>query len=212
MSTGLLGFESVQERRGGIDSYISPSRLNCWMPTSDGCLPYCTSTLTRSMLDGSTTGPVSRVACAIIAAELAAVGRDRSTAPLALAAATVVARRGWGGSFFLGIECLVEGTTHRSGEATGFFAAWPQPFTSTGPRHNYCEASPRTHWLDSRLARPFGKFLLGSQKTRATRRKPMGGPFAFRSDHAFRRATHCGRDSFFACPPTADTPDAPGSP
>ena len=31
MSTGLLGFEEVQERQGGIDSYISPSRLNCWL-------------------------------------------------------------------------------------------------------------------------------------------------------------------------------------
>ena len=31
MSTGLLGFESVQERQGGVMEYISPSRLNCWM-------------------------------------------------------------------------------------------------------------------------------------------------------------------------------------
>ena len=31
MSTGLLGFEEVQGRQGGIDSYISPSRLNCWL-------------------------------------------------------------------------------------------------------------------------------------------------------------------------------------
>ena len=31
MSTGLLGFESVQERQGGVWEYISPSRLNCWL-------------------------------------------------------------------------------------------------------------------------------------------------------------------------------------
>jgi len=31
MSTGLLGFDEVQERQGGIDSYVSPSRLNCWL-------------------------------------------------------------------------------------------------------------------------------------------------------------------------------------
>jgi putative RecB family exonuclease len=31
MSAGLLGFMDVQERQGGIDSYISPSRLNCWL-------------------------------------------------------------------------------------------------------------------------------------------------------------------------------------
>ena len=31
MSTGLLGFESVQERQGGVREYISPSRLNCWL-------------------------------------------------------------------------------------------------------------------------------------------------------------------------------------
>jgi putative RecB family exonuclease len=31
MSTGLLGFESVQERQGGVGSYLSPSRLNCWL-------------------------------------------------------------------------------------------------------------------------------------------------------------------------------------
>ena len=31
MSTGLLGFESVQERQGGVWEYVSPSRLNCWL-------------------------------------------------------------------------------------------------------------------------------------------------------------------------------------
>ncbi len=31
MSSGLLGFESVQQRRGGVWEYISPSRLNCWL-------------------------------------------------------------------------------------------------------------------------------------------------------------------------------------
>ena len=31
MSTGLLGFESVQERQGGVREYISPSRLGCWL-------------------------------------------------------------------------------------------------------------------------------------------------------------------------------------
>ena len=31
MSTGLLGFETVQERQGGVWEYISPSRLNCWL-------------------------------------------------------------------------------------------------------------------------------------------------------------------------------------
>ena len=31
MTTGLLGFEDVQQRQGGIDSYVSPSRLNCWL-------------------------------------------------------------------------------------------------------------------------------------------------------------------------------------
>ena len=31
MSTGLLGFESVQERQGGVWEYLSPSRLNCWL-------------------------------------------------------------------------------------------------------------------------------------------------------------------------------------
>jgi len=31
MSTGLLGFESIEERQSGVDSYISPSRLNCWL-------------------------------------------------------------------------------------------------------------------------------------------------------------------------------------
>lgn len=31
MTTGLLGFEEVQQRQGGIDSYISPSRLSCWL-------------------------------------------------------------------------------------------------------------------------------------------------------------------------------------
>jgi len=31
MSTGLLGFESIQERQGGVREYVSPSRLNCWL-------------------------------------------------------------------------------------------------------------------------------------------------------------------------------------
>jgi len=31
MSTGLLGFESVQERQGGVWEYVSPSRLSCWL-------------------------------------------------------------------------------------------------------------------------------------------------------------------------------------
>ena len=31
MSSGLLGFESVHERQAGVTSYISPSRLNCWL-------------------------------------------------------------------------------------------------------------------------------------------------------------------------------------
>jgi putative RecB family exonuclease len=31
MSTGLLGFETIEERRGGIDSYVSASRLNLWL-------------------------------------------------------------------------------------------------------------------------------------------------------------------------------------
>ncbi len=31
MSTGTLGFETIEERRGGIDSYVSASRLNCWL-------------------------------------------------------------------------------------------------------------------------------------------------------------------------------------
>ncbi len=31
MSTGLLGFESVQARQGGVWEYISPSRLSCWL-------------------------------------------------------------------------------------------------------------------------------------------------------------------------------------
>ncbi|MEI8375747.1 MAG: PD-(D/E)XK nuclease family protein [Planctomycetota bacterium] len=31
MSTGLLGFETIEERHSGFDSYISPSRLNCWL-------------------------------------------------------------------------------------------------------------------------------------------------------------------------------------
>lgn len=31
MSTGLLGFEEVQERQGGPMAYISPSRLSCWL-------------------------------------------------------------------------------------------------------------------------------------------------------------------------------------
>jgi putative RecB family exonuclease len=31
MSTGLLGFESIEERQRGADAYISASRLNCWL-------------------------------------------------------------------------------------------------------------------------------------------------------------------------------------
>ena len=31
MSTGLLGFQEVRERQGGIDRYISPSRLSSWL-------------------------------------------------------------------------------------------------------------------------------------------------------------------------------------
>jgi hypothetical protein len=31
MSTGLLGFESIEERQSGVNSYISASRLNCWL-------------------------------------------------------------------------------------------------------------------------------------------------------------------------------------
>ena len=31
MSTGLLGFETIEERQTGVDSYISASRLNCWL-------------------------------------------------------------------------------------------------------------------------------------------------------------------------------------
>jgi putative RecB family exonuclease len=31
MSTGLLGFQSVQDRQGGVREYISPSRLGCWL-------------------------------------------------------------------------------------------------------------------------------------------------------------------------------------
>ena len=31
MSTGLLGFESIQERQRGPFDYISPSRLSCWL-------------------------------------------------------------------------------------------------------------------------------------------------------------------------------------
>ena len=31
MITGLLGFEEVQQRQGGIDRYISPSRLGSWL-------------------------------------------------------------------------------------------------------------------------------------------------------------------------------------
>ena len=31
MSTGLLDFESVKERQGGVWDYISPSRLSCWL-------------------------------------------------------------------------------------------------------------------------------------------------------------------------------------
>ena len=31
MSTGLLGFETIEERQAGVDGYISASRLNCWL-------------------------------------------------------------------------------------------------------------------------------------------------------------------------------------
>jgi putative RecB family exonuclease len=31
MSTGLLGFDSIQERQGGVWEYVSPSRLNLWL-------------------------------------------------------------------------------------------------------------------------------------------------------------------------------------
>jgi CRISPR/Cas system-associated exonuclease Cas4 (RecB family) len=31
MSTGLLGFETIAERQGGPDSYVSASRLNLWL-------------------------------------------------------------------------------------------------------------------------------------------------------------------------------------
>ncbi len=31
MSTGLLGFESIEERQDGVDSYITASRLNLWL-------------------------------------------------------------------------------------------------------------------------------------------------------------------------------------
>jgi CRISPR/Cas system-associated exonuclease Cas4 (RecB family) len=31
MSTGMLGFETIEERRAGVDGYISASRLNCWL-------------------------------------------------------------------------------------------------------------------------------------------------------------------------------------
>jgi len=31
MSTDILGFQSVQERQGGVWEYISPSRLSCWL-------------------------------------------------------------------------------------------------------------------------------------------------------------------------------------
>ena len=31
MSTGLLGFESVRQRPGGVREYVSPSRLSCWL-------------------------------------------------------------------------------------------------------------------------------------------------------------------------------------
>jgi putative RecB family exonuclease len=31
MSTGLLGFEEVQQRQGGPLAYVSPSRLSCWL-------------------------------------------------------------------------------------------------------------------------------------------------------------------------------------
>jgi len=30
MSSGLLGFASVQERKGGPLAYVPPSRLTCW--------------------------------------------------------------------------------------------------------------------------------------------------------------------------------------
>jgi hypothetical protein len=31
MSTGLLGFQSVEKRQSGMREYISPSRLSCWL-------------------------------------------------------------------------------------------------------------------------------------------------------------------------------------
>jgi CRISPR/Cas system-associated exonuclease Cas4 (RecB family) len=31
MSTGLLGFQTIEERRAGVDGYVSASRLNCWL-------------------------------------------------------------------------------------------------------------------------------------------------------------------------------------
>ncbi len=31
MTTGLLGFEEVQQRQGGPLAYVSPSRLSCWL-------------------------------------------------------------------------------------------------------------------------------------------------------------------------------------
>ncbi|MGO9110053.1 MAG: RecB family exonuclease [Thermoguttaceae bacterium] len=31
MSTGLLGFETIEERQAGVGGYVSASRLNCWL-------------------------------------------------------------------------------------------------------------------------------------------------------------------------------------
>jgi hypothetical protein len=31
MSTGLLGFTSIEERQASVDSYVSASRLNLWL-------------------------------------------------------------------------------------------------------------------------------------------------------------------------------------
>ena len=31
MSTGLLGFTSIEDRQASVDSYVSASRLNCWL-------------------------------------------------------------------------------------------------------------------------------------------------------------------------------------
>jgi len=49
MSTGLLGFESVQERQSGVWDYISPSRLNCWIK--------CPLAFRLRYLDGIKTPP-----------------------------------------------------------------------------------------------------------------------------------------------------------